>query len=519
MHTGDLATIDVEGYCNIVGRIKDMVIRGDENVYPREIEEFLYRHPKIQDVQVIGVPDPRYGEELCAWVCLHDGEIATAEEIRAFCQGQIAHYKVPRYVKFVDGFPMTVTGKIQKFLMRQADDRRAGPQPAGDRVMTRIASVTTHMISVSRPQPVWTAHEHSKAWNVILTEVRTDDGLVGYGEIHGTPMPRICEWVGRFGEIIRGMDALAHIAVWEKLFALTSPRHGGIDGRDGLPPPIPRGERAPVMAAIAGIDIALWDIKGKAAGLPVYRLLGGENRPIFTYATGGYYRPEASHADYGEELARFIDLGYRAVKLKTGAGTVAEEAKRIGEVRRAIGKEPSLMLDMNAAYDLPDCIEFAGAVEPHRIFWLEEPLHWCLQPADFARLAAGTPIPLAHGERELTRFTVRDFIVEGGIRYVQFDATRAAGFTEALRIAQLAEQHGVMLAPHTAPELHGHLALASPRCVFGVESHGGPETDPLAFGLFHELPVLRDGHLHLGSQPGFGLEVDWTFVDRHRLRA
>ena len=119
MRTGDLATIDDEGYCNIVGRIKDMVIRGGENVYPREIEEFLYRHPKIQDVQVIGVPDPRFGEELCAWVRLRDGEAATAEEIRAFCQGQIAHYKIPRYVKFVDAFPMTVTGKIQKFLMRE----------------------------------------------------------------------------------------------------------------------------------------------------------------------------------------------------------------------------------------------------------------------------------------------------------------------------------------------------------------------------------------------------------------
>jgi fatty-acyl-CoA synthase len=119
MHTGDLATIDGEGYCNIVGRIKDMVIRGGENVYPREIEEFLYRHPKIQDVQVIGVPDPRYGEELCAWVRLRDGVAATPEEIRAFCEGQIAHYKIPRYVKFVDAFPMTVTGKIQKFLMRE----------------------------------------------------------------------------------------------------------------------------------------------------------------------------------------------------------------------------------------------------------------------------------------------------------------------------------------------------------------------------------------------------------------
>jgi fatty-acyl-CoA synthase len=119
MHTGDLATIDAEGYCNIVGRIKDMVIRGGENVYPREIEEYLYRHPKIQDVQVIGVPDDRYGEEICAWVKLRPGVSATEEEIKAFCRDQIAHYKVPRYVKFVDEFPMTVTGKIQKFIMRE----------------------------------------------------------------------------------------------------------------------------------------------------------------------------------------------------------------------------------------------------------------------------------------------------------------------------------------------------------------------------------------------------------------
>jgi fatty-acyl-CoA synthase len=119
MHTGDLATIDAEGYCNIVGRIKDMVIRGGENVYPREIEEFLYRHPKIQDVQVIGVPDDRYGEEICAWVRLRPGVSANEEEIKAFCRDQIAHYKVPRYVKFVDEFPMTVTGKIQKYIMRE----------------------------------------------------------------------------------------------------------------------------------------------------------------------------------------------------------------------------------------------------------------------------------------------------------------------------------------------------------------------------------------------------------------
>ena len=119
MHTGDLATIDAEGYCNIVGRSKDMVIRGGENIYPREVEEFLYRHPKIQDVQCIGVPDDKYGEELCACVVLRQGMSSTEEEIREFCRGQIAHYKIPRYVKFVEGFPMTVTGKIQKYLLRQ----------------------------------------------------------------------------------------------------------------------------------------------------------------------------------------------------------------------------------------------------------------------------------------------------------------------------------------------------------------------------------------------------------------
>jgi len=130
MHTGDLATLDAEGYCNIVGRIKDMVIRGGENLYPREIEEFLFRHPKIQDVQVFGVADAKYGEELCAWIRLREGESMTPDEVRAFCQDQIAHQKVPRYVEFVYEFPMTVTGKVQKFMMRQQVEERLGLKSA-----------------------------------------------------------------------------------------------------------------------------------------------------------------------------------------------------------------------------------------------------------------------------------------------------------------------------------------------------------------------------------------------------
>ena len=119
MHTGDLAVLDDEGYCNIVGRVKDMVIRGGENVYPREIEEYRYSNEKIQDVGVFGVPDDKYGEEICAWIRLKEGEQCTEDEIKDFCKGNIAHYKVPRYVRFVSEFPMTVTGKLQKFIMRE----------------------------------------------------------------------------------------------------------------------------------------------------------------------------------------------------------------------------------------------------------------------------------------------------------------------------------------------------------------------------------------------------------------
>jgi fatty-acyl-CoA synthase len=119
MHTGDLAVMDDDGYVQIVGRIKDMIIRGGENVYPREIEEFLYTHPAVTDVQVIGVPDARYGEEIMAWIQVTEGATITTEDVVEFCRNRIAHYKVPRYVQVTDEFPMTVTGKIQKYLLRE----------------------------------------------------------------------------------------------------------------------------------------------------------------------------------------------------------------------------------------------------------------------------------------------------------------------------------------------------------------------------------------------------------------
>jgi L-alanine-DL-glutamate epimerase-like enolase superfamily enzyme len=382
----------------------------------------------------------------------------------------------------------------------------------------KITAVRAHALSFPLDQALWTAQEALKDSSMVLVEVESGEGITGYGIVHGAPLKAIVDWVERFGELIRGDDPLAHEIVWNKLFNLTTPRPRAMFGADGAVPPIPRSARPQVMAAIGGIDIALWDLKGKAAGMPVYSLLGGERRPVFTYCTGGYYPRDATIESAAQEMAGFVAKGYRAVKLKTGGFSVEEEIDRVAAVREAIGRDILLMLDMNAAYGLNDCIRFARGVEPYHITWLEEPLHWYLQPKDYVQLAAATRIPLSHGEREIHRYTVRDFIECGAIKYLQFDSTRAAGFTESLRVAQLAEQHGVFVVPHHCPEIHAHLVVALPEVGYCVESHASETRDPLPHHVFPERVTFRDGFIHLNDKPGFGLTVDWDAVERYRVR-
>lgn len=382
----------------------------------------------------------------------------------------------------------------------------------------KITAVRAHPLSIPLDQALWTAQEALKDSSLILVEVQTDEGLTGYGEIKGSPLKAIADWVVRLGETLTGADPLAHEIIWNRLFSLTVPRPRAMFGADGLVPPVPRSSRPQVMAAIGGIDIALWDLKGKAARMPVYQLLGGERRPILTYATGGYYPRDATIEGAAQELASFVTKGYRAVKLKTGGFSVDEEIERVGAVREAIGRETLFMLDLNAAYGLNDCIRFARAVEPYDITWLEEPLHWYLQPKDYVQLAAETRIPLSHGEREIHRFTVRDFIECGAIRYLQFDSTRAAGFTEGIRVAQLAEQYGVFVVPHQSPEIHGHLVVALPEVGYCVETHGSEMRDPLRHQVYMNAIEMRDGYIELDDKPGFGIEIDWKAVERYTVR-
>ena len=376
----------------------------------------------------------------------------------------------------------------------------------------KITDVVIHPLAADHDDVSWTAHEPFGRSIMTMVEIRTDAGITGIGEIASGPQPQVCEMLKMIAPVIRGMDPCGHAEIWQKLLSITVPRQGGLGNWDGLPPPLPRHLRGFFMAAMAGIDIALWDIKGKAVNLPVFRLLGGTRTDVHVYAVGGMYRPHRPMLAVADELAGFVRDGYRAVKLKSGALSLADEVARISAVRDAIGPDIELMLDCNAGYDVTTGIEYANAVAPYDITWFEEPLHWYLQPADYVRLAQASPIPLAHGEREWHRFTARDFIDSGAIRYLQFDSVRYGGFTEGLRVGMYAEQKGVLVQPHSWPHLHAHLVSALGDACYGAECVGDPRMHPVHHRIFHGGAHYKDGRVHLTEAPGFGLEVDWQQV-------
>jgi D-galactarolactone cycloisomerase len=376
----------------------------------------------------------------------------------------------------------------------------------------KITEIIAYPLSAAIDRPCWTAHEPFAVSRLILVEVRTDQGLTGIGEIAIGPQAPVCEMVAHIAPTLRGQDPLGHAEIWQRMLSLTSPRPGGIGGWDGLPPPLPRHQRYFFMAAMAGIDIALWDLKGKAAGQPVFRLLGGVRNDVFTYGVGGFYRDGGPLREVGEEFARHVANGYRALKLKSGALSIADEVTRIRAIREAIGPDVLLLLDLNMPYDVAGAIAYARAVEPFDIFWLEEALHWYLQPADYVRLARATSIPLSHGEREWSYHTARDFIDSGAIRYFEYDATRFGGFTEALRVAHYAQAKGVAIAPHSAAHIHAHLVSAFGDAAFAVETVADPGLHPIHQRIYRGGAHYSAGRVVLSEAPGFGLEVDWDAV-------
>lgn len=378
----------------------------------------------------------------------------------------------------------------------------------------KIEAIVCHAIAVDLGRWYWVSRFPLRTGSELIVEIRTSDGAVGYGVVHGRSQKEIVRIIEAITPEIVGMDALAHETIWWKIFSLTTTRYGfDLERKTGVP--LGESKRDQILAALAGIDIALWDLKGKHAKLPVWRLLGGSNPEVFAYATGGYYFDEGDPVEsVYDELASYVEAGFKAVKIKVGGVSIEEDVERVRQAREALGPH-ALMLDANCAYDIETATRAIRAFEPYEPFWFEEPLQWFDSIRGLGRLATRTTVPIASGESELTSWACRDLIELGGVRYVQFDSTKRGGITEYLRIAAQCHLNGVWLAPHHDPQVHGHLVAASANG-FGVETFTRSDRDPIWENLFTKRPEIRNGMLYLTEEPGFGVDINWDYVKRYR---
>lgn len=380
----------------------------------------------------------------------------------------------------------------------------------------KIVDIKIHPISFTLERPFWMSLERYSAASELVVEVFTDEGLVGIGEVHGQPMPEIARLLtGPLLDRVRGRDPLETEAIWQDIFSLTHTRAVGSLTPAGGAGHFGGGGYAQVVSALAGLDLALWDIKGKALGQPVYRLLGGNRTTLPCYATGGYYQDGKGIDDLVKEVGVFVEqYGYRAVKLKIAGVPIREDVARLKAVRESF-PDLNLMLDANSGYDVPTAIEAARAFEPIGIRWYEEPVHWYDAVFGLGRVSAATSIPTASGESELHRWGCRDLMDHAGIQIIQFDCTRAGGLTEGLKVAAYAATKGIGVAPHHDPQIHAHLVAGIPNGLI-LETFPNPERDPIWDRLFEERPQIRDGMLTISDRPGWGLTLDRATLERFR---
>ena len=344
----------------------------------------------------------------------------------------------------------------------------------------------------------WVSHFIVPKANEILVRLQTDSGLEGIGIATSyTPIEAaIHAFRTGIGELVLGADALAPERLYQKLFALTWQRRAHEKG----------WSREAIVRISAAVDIALWDIVGKAAGLPLYRLFGGYRNAVPCYVTCAYYRDGKTLSELRDEMQMLKAQGHTGFKAKAGGLPLAEDLERLALVREVIGEDRDLMVDVNRAWDLATAIEGARALEPLSPRWLEEPVRWADDRRELKLLARETRIPLSAGESELTSAGCRALLEEQAIQILQFDCTMMGGFTEGRKLAALAELNHVQVAPHHDCFIHAHIVAASPAGAI-VESFTDPERDPLQAELFEDPPKIAKGMLTLKEQPGLGLTL------------
>lgn len=367
--------------------------------------------------------------------------------------------------------------------------------------MPIIESVSACIARVPLDNPVTFSTRRVTAREYCLVRIRAADGTEGLG---------YCYAVNNAGRLLAvavtdllaprlvGQDSHRVEGLWREMYqdALLLGRAGG------------------VMRALSALDIALWDLNARSAGLPLYRYLGAVSLDrVPAYASGGYYLPGKTTGDLAREMADHAAQGFKAVKMKVGLESVANERGRLAAVREAIGEDVRLMLDANNAWkDLPTALEYVRCFEPFKPFWIEEPF----SPDDIdnhARLAAATPVTVATGEVEAGRWRFKDLIAQKATTLLQTDATVCGGITEWRRIAAMAAGHGITVEPHAWHDVHVHLVASTPNATY-VEWM--PDDHIVNFRRLIDTQLAADkGDLLLPRGAGLGFAFDDAAIDRY----
>jgi L-alanine-DL-glutamate epimerase-like enolase superfamily enzyme len=359
----------------------------------------------------------------------------------------------------------------------------------------KITAIRTESFRWPRPKPITNGmHTYTHA-GLGLVHIETDAGVTGTG-LGGT---------GAIGQavidhlkpLLIGEDPIDVERLWHKMWV---PK---LIGRRGL-----------TTRTISAIDIGLWDLRAKAAGMPLYKLLGGYRDRVPAYIAGGYYVEGKGLAELADEVSEYVSWGARAVKMKVGAVSIAEDVARVKVVREAIGPDIKLLIDANCAYRYYEAVQLAVRVEEYNPFWFEEPV----APDDydgFRKLAAKTTIPIASGENEYTRYGFRDLIATGAVPILNADAKVLGGVTEFMKVAALAQAYDLDIAPHGSQEIHVHLVAAIAN---GLLLEFYPqEFDPMWGQIYTDtLQLNEDGTVSLPNTPGIGIQPNYEALAPYR---
>ncbi|MEX2451314.1 MAG: mandelate racemase/muconate lactonizing enzyme family protein [Rhodospirillales bacterium] len=370
-------------------------------------------------------------------------------------------------------------------------------------MITKIEKVEAIAIEVPLPKPFAGSTYTVPTRNTIVTRIHTDGGLVsevfnGDNRKSGPEVVRIIH--EQIAPLIVGMDALEHEAVWAKAFQITKPQ----------------GERKLLMEAIACVDTAVWDIKGKALGVSVNKLMGGFRQRIPITATGGYYQEGRTVDSYGDEMKWLLRAGTAGVKFKVGGLTPQEDYERVASARAGAGPVFIIGCDANQGWSVDDAARFAELVEPLNITWFEEPCHWQDDVRSMAELRKRISIPINAGQSEISSWGVRRLLDAGAVDIVNFDMSHGGGPTEWLRAATLCGTNGVKMLHHEETHLAVHALSAVPHGLY-LDCFPDPERDPIWDRMIVNKPVVKDGWIEVPQGPGFDIRLDWDMVEKYRL--